>query len=206
VVGRSEQLAILERCFDRVRAGGLATVLLGGDAGAGKTRLVSEFASRHTGEATLLTGGCIDLASDSFAFAPFTSALRGLVRRIGAERVVSLLPAASPPELGRLLPALGAPGPHGDGESDRARLFEELLGLLENLAESQPTMLVIEDAHWADRSSRDLLAFLVRNLQMSPGLFILVTYRTDDLGRGHPLRLLVAELSRLAWRGRPVPR
>jgi predicted ATPase len=61
-------------------------------------------------------------------------------------------------------------------------------------------MLVIEDAHWADRSSRDLLAFLVRNLQMSPGLFILVTYRTDDLGRGHPLRLLNASRQELPVR------
>jgi DNA-binding CsgD family transcriptional regulator/tetratricopeptide (TPR) repeat protein len=199
MVGRSEQLAILEQCFDRVRSGASATVLVGGDAGAGKTRLITEFASRHAGGATLLQGGCVDVGGDGLAFAPFTAALRGLVRRIGAERVVFLLPGGAPPELGRLLPALGAPGPRRDAETDRARLFEELFALLENLAEPQPVVLVIDDAHWADGSSRDLLSFLVRNLQLSTGLLVLVTYRTDDLGRGHPLRPLLAEMSRLAW-------
>src|SRR4029453_14008391 len=65
-----------------------------------------------------------------------------------------------------------------------ARLFEALLALLERLADRSPTVLVVEDLHWADHSTLDLLAFLVRNLQA--GLLVVLTYRTDELARRHP--------------------
>jgi DNA-binding CsgD family transcriptional regulator/tetratricopeptide (TPR) repeat protein len=202
MVGRGEQLATLEQAFDQVCTGSPATVLLGGEAGAGKTRLITEFSTRRAGQAMLLSGGCVDLGSSGLAFAPFTAALRGLLRQIGADGVASLLPGGVPAELGRLLPTLGrldSPGPdsHRDADAARARLFEELLGLLENLTDQRPVVLVIEDAHWADQSSRDLLSFLARNLQAATPLLILVSYRTDDLDRGHPLRPLLAELDRL---------
>ncbi len=207
MVGRGEQLATLEQVFDRARSGSPATVLLGGDAGAGKTRLITEFGARHADEVLLLSGGCVDLGSSGLAFAPFTAALRGLLRETGIEGVASLLPGGAPVELGRLLPALAGPGSrdpeahdraaHRDDAAARARLFEELLGLLESLADQRPVVLVIEDVHWADQSSRDLLAFLARNLQPATPLLMLVSYRTDDLGRGHPLRSLLAELDRL---------
>ena len=77
-----------------------------------------------------------------------------------------------------------------------------MLILLEQLAEASPVVLVIEDAHWADRSTRDLLAFLIRNQQSLDGLLIVVTYRSDELHRTHPLRPLLAELDRVSW----VPR
>ena len=81
----------------------------------------------------------------------------------------------------------------------RARLFEQMLTLLERLAEAGPVVLVIEDAHWADRSTRDLLAFLIGNQQVLDGVLIVVTYRSDELHRSHPLRPLLAELDRLGW-------
>ena len=204
LVGRDGQLAVLEQVFDRVRAGSPAVVLLGGEAGAGKTRLITEFGSRLAGQAVVLTGGCVDLGGSGLAFAPFTAALRSLVREMSAESVASLLPGGVPAELGRLLPALGGACSPGTGSGEdtgtaRARMFEELLGLLENLADRQPVMLVIEDAHWADRSSRELVAFLARNLQAPSALLMVVSYRTDDLGQGHPLRPLLAELERLPW-------
>ncbi len=199
MVGRSEQLAALRQLFDRVCAGSPAVVLLGGEAGAGKTRLLAEFANVIAGHAVLLSGGCVDLGGEGLAFAPFTAALRGLVRQVGAEGVASLVPGGVPAELGRLLPALGGlvpqdSGSDGDVGAARARLFEELLGLLENLADQRPVVLVVEDAHWADRSSRELIAFLARNLQPATAVLILVSYRTDDLDRAHPLRPLLAEL------------
>ena len=186
----------------KVCGGSPALVLLGGEAGAGKTRLITGFTDAVAGRAVVLSGGCVDLGSAGLAFAPYTAALRGLVRQLGADKVAALVPGGLPAELGRLLPAMGAPGPldpghGGDAASARARLFEELLGLLENLADQQPVALVTEDAHWMDRSSRELLAFLARNLQPPTAVLILVSYRTDDLAGGHPLRSMLAELERL---------
>ena len=78
--------------------------------------------------------------------------------------------------------------------SSQARLFEAFLGLLDRLAKRSPTVLVIEDLHWADRSTLDLLTFLVRNLRTA--LLLVLTYRTDDLHRRHPVRPFLAELDR----------
>ncbi|NED59216.1 AAA family ATPase, partial [Micromonospora aurantiaca] len=98
--------------------------------------------------------------------------------------------------LARLLPEFGEPETDAASGEERARLFEVVLTLLERLAEKGPVVLAIEDAHWADRSTRDLLAFLVRNLGGGPVLIVL-TYRTDELHRTHPLRQLLAGLERL---------
>lgn len=113
-----------------------------------------------------------------------------------------MVPGGLAAELSRLLPALGGPESPGSGSdrnpgAARGRLLEELLGLLQTLADQQPVVLVIEDAHWADRSSRNLLAFLARNLQPATPVLILVSYRIDNLEAGHPLRPLLAELARL---------
>jgi GNAT superfamily N-acetyltransferase len=204
LVGRDGQLRVLQRAFDQARGGSPGVVLLGGEAGAGKTRLITEFGGRLAGQAVALTGGCVDLGGSGLAYAPFTAALRGLLREMGAASVASLVPGGMRAELSRLLPALGgAPSPGSAFDEDagtaRARMFEELLGLLENLADQQPVMLVIEDVHWADRSSRELLTFLARNLQAPSPLLMVVSYRTNDLGHGHPMRSLLAELERLPW-------
>jgi predicted ATPase len=74
-----------------------------------------------------------------------------------------------------------------------------MLVMLEHLAESGPVVLVIEDTHWADQSTRDLLAFLIRNQWSLDGVLIVATYRSDDLHRTHPLRPLLAGLDRIEW-------
>ena len=89
------------------------------------------------------------------------------------------------------------------GSSGQARLFEAFLALLERLADQSPTVLVVEDLHWADRSTLDLLAFLVRNLQA--GLLLVLTYRTDELHRRHPLRPFLAGLDRSGRAGSTSP-
>jgi len=78
-------------------------------------------------------------------------------------------------------------------------MFEQALALIEHLAEAGPVVLVIEDAHWSDRSTRDLLTFLVGNQQVLGGVLIMVTFRSDELHRGHPLRPVLAELGRRGW-------
>ena len=125
--------------------------------------------------------------------------LRELVRDLGTDGVAALLPGGTTRELARLLPELGQPAGTGDAGEARARLFEQVLVLLEQLAEAGPMVLVIEDAHWADRSTRDLLAFLIRNQRALDGLLIVVIYRSDELHRSHPLRPLLAELDRIGW-------
>lgn len=89
--------------------------------------------------------------------------------------------------------------PGGDLGEARARLFEQVLALFERLAEAGPVVVVIEDVHWSDRSTRDLLAFLVGNQHGLRGVLIVVTFRSDELRRSHPLRPVLAELDRLGW-------
>ena len=200
LVGRAEHLATLDAALDRVRTGGSSTLLIGGEAGIGKSRLVSEFAA-GTGAAgaRVLAGGCLDLGADGLPFAPFAAVLRELVRDLGADGVAALLPAQATREFARLLPEFGDADSEADPAVARARLFEQMLTLLEHLAEAGPVVLIIEDAHWADRSTRDLTAFLIGSQQVLDGVLIVVTYRSDELHRTHPLRPLLAELGRLSW-------
>jgi DNA-binding CsgD family transcriptional regulator/tetratricopeptide (TPR) repeat protein len=188
-VGRTEELARLAAAADRAAAGTPTAVLIGGEAGVGKTRLVGEVvAAAQAGGATVLVGGCVELGGEGVPFAPLIEALRGSARDLW-ER------AADPGGGG---PAMSTtPG----SWSEQGRLFELFLGLLERLGEERPTVLVVEDLHWADQSTRDLLAFLVRNLRHGR-LLLLLTYRSDELHRRHPLRPFLAELDR----GRRVER
>ena len=122
----------------------------------------------------MLAGGCVDVAEDSLPYAPFAEALRGVADELEPHEVEPL------------------------SATGQARMYERLLGLLRRLGEEAPLVLAIEDLHWADRSTRDLLRFLARNLR-GERIAILATYRADDLHRGHPLRPLVAELERGGW-------
>jgi DNA-binding CsgD family transcriptional regulator/tetratricopeptide (TPR) repeat protein len=200
LVGRADEMGRLRSALAQVRDGAPAAVLIGGEAGVGKSRLVHEFTASGPGaDARVLVGGCLELGTDGLPFAPFTAVLRDLVRELGTEAIAGMLPGRATRELARLLPELGEPGSGGDPGEARARLFEQMLVLLERLGEQSPVILVIEDAHWADRSSRDLLAFLIRNQRALDGVLIVVTYRSDELHRTHPLRPLLAELSRIGW-------
>jgi DNA-binding CsgD family transcriptional regulator/tetratricopeptide (TPR) repeat protein len=209
LIGRRAELADLEAAFAAARRGEPATVLLGGEAGIGKSRLAAEFAAHARAEGgRVLAGGCLELGAEGLPFAPFTAVLRELMREIGAPGVIGLLGGRAG-DLARLLPDLGTaesePGdPAGTGADvypgeGRGRLFEQVLTLLEQLSDRGPVVLIIEDLHWADRSTRDLLYFLVSNQRVLPGVLILGTFRSDELHRVHPLRPLLAELARLAW-------
>ena len=202
LVGRAEYLAELDAALGRARAGGPAALLIGGEAGIGKTRLITEFtaaAATGQGGVRVLTGGCLDLGADGLPFAPFAAMLRALVRDMGAAGVAALLPGQGTREFARLLPEFGEAAPEPDPGVARARLFEQMLTLLERLAETSPVVLIIEDAHWADRSTRDLIAFLIGRQQVVDRVLIIVSYRSDELHRTHPLRPLLAELGRHPW-------
>ena len=197
-VGRRPELARLAESWLQTRAGRPVMYAVGGDAGVGKSRLVAEFLTRARADgATALVGGCLDLADGGPPFWPFVDAIREYTSALDADDRAQLLgPADS--ELTRVLPELigdvSAPG-SAAGASAQGRLFELVLGLLGRLARRAPLILVIEDIHWADRSTRDLLAFLAKTLRAEP-IMIIATHRTDELYRGHPLRPFLAELYR----------
>ena len=113
LVGRATEMATLEAAFEAVRQGGPSALLIGGEAGVGKTRLISEFsAEARAAGARVLTGGCLELGADGLPFGPFTAMLRDLVRETGADEIIGLLPGSGRAmrELARLLPEL-APAP-----------------------------------------------------------------------------------------------
>jgi DNA-binding CsgD family transcriptional regulator/tetratricopeptide (TPR) repeat protein len=196
LAGREDELTVLLSAFDAAAAGRPASVLVGAEAGGGKSRLAAEFAARVRGRALVLTGGCVELTAGGLPYAPFVAALRGLVRERGAAQVAGMLPGQAGGELAILLPEFGAPSPGGDPQTARVRLFELLLALLEALAEDQPVVLVVEDMHWADLETCDLLSFLVRNLR-DAAVLLVVTFRSESPPRDHPLRRLLAGLERM---------
>jgi DNA-binding CsgD family transcriptional regulator len=194
-VGRDAELALLDRALDVAAGGTAGTVLVGAESGAGKSRLISEFAAKAGDRALVLTGGCVEVSAAALPYAPVTALLRRLVRSRGTAEVAALLPGSQAVELAALLPEFGEQPSGGDPAMTRARLFETLLSLVEVLAEERPLVLVIEDAHWADRSTCDLLTFLVRNVRQAAVLLI-VTFRSEDNERA-PLRSLTAGLGRM---------
>ncbi|MGW0873346.1 ATP-binding protein [Streptomyces sp. NPDC002740] len=208
-IGREEELARLSGVLERARGGESRALLIAGDAGVGKTRMLDEVATRAARSGmTVLTGHCVDLGDVGLPYLPFTEIL-GLLA--ADERFAAVL--AAHPLVDRLLgagtdtvrdDAGHAPRSGGSGEG-RLRLFEGMAALLADLSDVTPLLLVLEDLHWADQSSRDLLRFLLSRgfLQRPTGggsghrLAILASYRADDLHRRHPLRPLLAELVRL---------
>ena len=190
LVGREADLAALRDALKRTRSAEPSAVLVGGEAGVGKTRLIEEFGRWAVAEGVqVLTGQSLELGEEGLPYAPFAAALRQLVHRDG--------PAVfegRDHDFARLLPELGPP--EAGGDSRRGQLFEAVAALFGRLSEKQPLVLVLEDLHWADRSTRDLIGFLVRSARLARMLLV-ATYRTDELHRGHPLRPFLAELDRV---------
>jgi ATP/maltotriose-dependent transcriptional regulator MalT len=202
-VGRGVELKRLCDALELATIHRPATRLVGGDAGIGKTRLVSEFVARaRASGAHVLIGDCLQVGETGLPYAPFVGALRPLIRSLPRERVDELIGPGTA-ELSHLLPDLGLPrAPTGRRDRSpsagvaQARMFEIVFGLLRRLSDDQPVALILEDLHWADSSTRDLLRFLVRNAR-DARFMIVGTYRSDELHRRHPLRPLLAELERI---------
>ncbi|TQS16325.1 AAA family ATPase [Microbispora sp. SCL1-1] len=193
LIGRSAELDRLLGVLDSAAAGLAGVALVGGDAGIGKTRIVTELCdlAQRRGFVTL-TGQCAELG-DALPYLPLADALRGAADADGP--VGSAVTAR--PALRRLLPGDEAgPTEATTGGLAQQRLFGSVLDMLSEVAGRQPVLFVFEDLHWADRSTRDLLVFLTRMLQRER-VCLVGTYRTDDLHRRHPLRPVLAELRRL---------
>jgi DNA-binding CsgD family transcriptional regulator len=193
-VGRRRELDRLEELY-KVAASEerAATVLLGGEAGVGKSRLVAELAVRVRAQGGLcIAGHCLELVDRALPFGPIVQALRALHRALDPATLEAVIGPAHE-TLARLLPELDD-GSEG-GSTAAATLFEQLLGVLERLGDRVPTVVALEDIHWADHSTRDLLVYLARNLR-DARVLVVATFRSDDLHRRHPLRGVLAELER----------
>jgi ATP/maltotriose-dependent transcriptional regulator MalT len=202
LIGRAAQLEQLDSLLGRTLEGQTIAVIVGGEAGVGKSRLVDAFGEHaRAADCHVLTGHCLDLGERGAPYAPFVEALRSLVRSTPPGALPALL-GPGRTELSRLLPELDSRGavPETVGDTWRTgqtRLFELFLGMLERLARERPLVMVIEDLHWADQSTRDLLSFLLHVTREAPVLFV-ITARSDELHLQHPVLAYLAELERLA--------
>ncbi|MCO1655010.1 helix-turn-helix transcriptional regulator [Pseudonocardia humida] len=193
LVGRHVEVKALAAALERAAVGRPTGVLLAGDAGVGKSRLVAEASERAAAAGfTVLVGRCLDTGESALPYLPFTE-------------IVGALAAARPElvaehtALRHLLPGgfrrtEQRPGEHR--ELGQLQVFDAVLSALADLTSTDPALVVVEDLHWADRSSRDLLVFLLSRLT-GQRLVVLATYRSDDLHRRHPLRGVLSELVRL---------
>ena len=195
-IGRSAELDLL---CSAARGDGPATAwLVGGEAGVGKTRLVEEVMHRvEAGESSIGRGSCLHMAQGALPFVAVAEALSALCAVNDAELVGQLVEKM--PELAIVLPdvvpvVVGSASVVGD-DASRLRLFDSISRLLARLSEVRPVCIVLEDLHWAEPSTRDLLSFLVAHLGELP-VAIIGTYRSDAMSRTHPLRPLLAELDR----------
>jgi class 3 adenylate cyclase len=187
LVRRDEQLAALEDALLESRRGEGRLVVLAGEAGIGKTRLAVEVArqARRLGSA-VLWGGCSE-AELSLPYLPFVEAIGNHLADEDVEALAARLgPMAR--ELSQLFPQFGdgsrLEAPSDPGQA-KLRLFEAIVSLLAMLARDRTLVLVVEDVHWADDSSRELIDHIARRLSGLRALAV-VTYRTDELHRRHP--------------------
>jgi DNA-binding CsgD family transcriptional regulator/tetratricopeptide (TPR) repeat protein len=196
-VGRVGELSELEASLREATDRRPALLLLGGESGIGKTRLVREFEQRHADDAIVLRGEAVEQGDAELPYAPLLGALRPLVR--ACHPALKQLGSGSGAQLAALVPGLddqAAPASDQNEPAGQLRLFEAVLELLDLLGEFQPVVLILEDMHWADRSTRTFAAFLARSLR-EERVLMLLTYRSDELHRRHMLRPLLAELDRL---------
>jgi DNA-binding CsgD family transcriptional regulator len=197
LVGRDAELSQLLELLDAVAGGQPGVTLISGDAGVGKTRLVAELAARARARGfTVLAGRCAEIG-DAVPYLPLADALRDATTGPSPGGAVADALAARP-VLSRLLPDRNESQPAGGDMPGlvQQQLFGAVLGMLTELAAAAPLLLILEDLHWADQSTRDLVTFLSRMLH-SERLAVVATYRSDDMHRRHPLRPLIAELLRL---------
>jgi DNA-binding CsgD family transcriptional regulator len=193
-VGREPELARLAELLARAADRSPGAVVVAGEAGVGKTRLLREFAAaaKDSG-ARFLSGSCVALGSGELPYAPLIDALRRLVREVGDEQ---LREQAGPAyaDLTSLIADFSEGGRAADPRpASQLVIFGAVLRLLDRLSADEAVVLVFEDLHWADQSTLDLVSYLIRGLT-DERVLLVGGYRFSDLPDGHALRAVIAEL------------
>jgi len=199
-VGREREMAELTAALEDALSGRGRLVMLVGEPGIGKTRTAHKLAAlAETRGAQVLWGRCYE-EEGAPPYWPWVQAVRTYVQQTGAEQLTAEMgPGAADiveivPEIRSKLPDLESP-PALEPEAARFRLFDSITTFLKKAAQRQPLVLVLDDLHWADRSSLLLLEFLAREIQTSP-LLVLGTYRGVEVSRRHPLSETLGSLIR----------
>lgn len=207
MVGRHAELATLLESFDEGSGGHPRTVVVRGEAGVGKTRLVQEFLALvatdpfEAGQPAAVTerpvvafGQCIDLGPIGAPFGPIRRVLRDLHTAVGTDELREAAgSAAAIASLAALVPGI-APETH-EHDEPAGEFAEAIEVLLERLSQRRHIVVVLEDLQWADAATMALLKTLASTLR-GRRLTIVATYRSDDIDRFHPLRPVLAELDR----------
>ncbi len=201
LVGRSAELTALQECIQQTASGQGGVVLLSGEAGIGKSRLVAEL--QRAAEALgfqLLDGQCFP-TDRSCPYAPLLDLLRTFLAPLSSAQIVTALGSSARvlvpllPEQVQHLPEIVSlpPVPSLDPEQEKRRLFAALAEVFIRQATSRSVLLVVEDIHWSDESTLEFLLFFARKTVASR-LLVLLAYRSDEMHQ--PLRSLLAQLDR----------
>jgi predicted ATPase/class 3 adenylate cyclase len=186
LIGRQTELSALEDALLAALRGDGGVVILGGEAGMGKTRLVTELSTRaHRLRCVVMSGACSE-AELSLPYLPFLEAIGNRLTTENLDELRQRLGAAAD-ELAQLFPQLGRPtAAGGDATQAKLRMFEAILLLLRDAARDRALLLILEDLQWADPGTRELLDYMTRRLR-STNVLLLATYRMDEMHRKHPL-------------------
>jgi class 3 adenylate cyclase len=187
LVGRNHELEVVRSRVAALIGGSGGTLLLAGDAGIGKSRLLHEAFVGSTPRVGVVQGAC-GLSEAPPPYEPFVAIVRGIIREANGEAALQ----GMAPELLALAPEAGTPR---QAAPDRHRLFGAFLRLLRQYARAQATILVVEDVHWADEATLAMLRFLIAEAEPTPYL-VVATYRSDELHRRHRIRPFLAALAR----------
>src|SRR5438477_4994358 len=198
LIGRTAELAAFHLLLDQAKSGKGQIVLLSGEAGIGKSRLVAEAKTYATAQGFLLLQGKCFPTDPSCPYAPLLELLRSHLATSSPEQAATEMGSLAS-ALSTLLPDLLPlpsdlpPLPPLDPEHEKRRLFAALAQLFLPQATKQPALLIVEDLHWSDETSLDFLHYLARRCPASP-LLVLLTYRSDEV---HPsLSHFLAQLDR----------
>ncbi|MFC5265451.1 AAA family ATPase [Kribbella qitaiheensis] len=190
IAGRSEELGLLRAVIGAAAKGRPCAVFVHGEAGVGKTRLVTEVCREAAAKSSaILWGSCVRFGAVDAPYVALVGAFEGWVE------------SANPAELSEVLAAVPGAGDLVSSSGRRltssaVRLLSTLDGLVHAIAERRPVVLVVDDVQWADPATRDAIAYLVAGFR-SQRLAILVTYRDEELAAGHPLHGWLADLTRM---------
>ncbi|MGH3509451.1 MAG: ATP-binding protein, partial [Nocardioidaceae bacterium] len=191
LAGRHTERLLLERVVRGAAQGRPGAVLLHGEAGVGKTRLVADVVQGAQADGFhLLWGQCLHFGASSSPYLPIASAFDSWLTAAEPDDRDALL--ADVPTITDLLPRT----PGGTTDADSARLLATVDAAVTALTDQRPTVLIIDDLQWADVTSLDVLAYLIAGPRHRP-LSLVLSYRDEELPEGHPLHGWLADMLRM---------